>query len=132
MRRIVICAALTGSLLLAGASPALAAPRAGLGSADLSAWLEDVLDRIVSRFFTMPEPQPAGDPYAKNGCELDPNGKPTCPTTVLDPAVPRSGRTGDPYAKEGCEMDPSGKPTCLTNGGQASRRPAGQELARPD
>lgn len=134
MRRIVVCAALAGSLLLAGAAPASAAPRGmGIGlDGGMSDWLGDLLSGVLSRFFDVPGPAPAGDPFPKTGCTMDPWGRPICPVVVGEPSVPHWGRVADPFAKNGCEMDPNGKPICPAVAGESSGHPVRQGLRLVD
>lgn len=125
MRRIVVCVALAGSLLLAGAAPASAAPR-GMD------WLGDLLSGLLSRFLDVPVPTGAGDLFAKNGCEIDPSGRPICPAVAGEPSAPLRGGTAGPFAKNGCDLDPSGRPICSATAGEDPGHPAGQGLRLAD
>ncbi len=107
MRRIMVCVALAGGLLLAGASPALAAPRGmGIGAEGvISGLLGDLVQWVQARLL------PAA---TKNGPDMDPNGSAATPPgdfLTFGPEMDPNGRAATPPGdrlNEGCEMDPHG------------------------
>jgi hypothetical protein len=96
----------------------------------ISNWLGDLLSGLLSRFSGGPAPE--GDPPAKNGCEMDPNGKPICPVVVGEPRRARRGGAAGPFVKTGCTMDPWGRPICPATAGEDSGRPTEHGLRLAD
>lgn len=116
MRRIIVCAVLAGGLLVAGASPALAAPRGmGIGAEGaISGLLGDLVHWVQTRFLDW---EPAGDRSGdarKNGPEMDPSGLAAVPpgdSLTVGPDMDPNGRAATPPGDRpntGWEMDPNG------------------------